>query len=83
MPSMNFIPAQVTGDVLQTPFGNATLSPDRLGAIDGVDVMIGARPEHFHDVSLMDGEPPDHGMRVEAEIDVIEWLGSEQYAYIP
>ena len=84
MPSMNFIPAQVAGDVLQTPFGDANLPPDRLGDIGKLDVvMIGARPEHFHDVSLMDGEPPDHGMLLEAEIDVIEWLGSEQYAYIP
>ncbi|HEX6328696.1 MAG TPA: ATP-binding cassette domain-containing protein [Jiangellaceae bacterium] len=84
MPSMNFIPAKVTGDVLETPFGEANLPPNRLGDIGGQDVvMIGARPEHFHDVSLMDGEPPDHGMTLEAEIDVIEWLGSEQYAYIP
>ncbi len=85
MPSMNFIPARVSeGGVVATPFGEAEIPADRRGDLSGVDVvMIGARPEHFHDTSLMDGDPPQPGMAIEAEIDVIEWLGSEQFAYIP
>ncbi|HEX6235171.1 MAG TPA: ABC transporter ATP-binding protein [Jiangellaceae bacterium] len=84
MPSMNFIPARVTNGTLQTPFGDADVPADRRGDLSGLEVvMIGARPEHFQDTSLMDGDPPEHGMTFEAEIDVIEWLGSEQFAYIP
>jgi multiple sugar transport system substrate-binding protein len=84
MPSMNFIPARVADGNLQTPFGDADVPADRRGELSGLEVvMIGARPEHFQDTSLMDGDPTEDGMTFEAEIDVIEWLGSEQFAYIP
>ena len=53
--------------------------------VEGHDVLIaGIRPEHFEDASLLDDAGAAEGARVHAPtIDVIEWLGSEQYAYIP
>ena len=83
-PPMNFIPAQVSGNTVTTPFGDAQVSDDVAAKIAGVDVAImGARPEHFEDAAVVDEDIKPKGMVFPAKIDVIEWLGNEQYAYIP
>ena len=83
-PSMNFIPAAVTDDGLQTPFGVMHLPDDRMtGVEDREFVVIGARPEHFEDADVVDEAMRDHGSTFEVTVDVIEWLGSEQFAYVP
>ena len=46
-------------------------------------VMVGIRPERFDDESLVDPSKAAGGTAFDAEIDVVEWLGNEQYAYIP
>jgi multiple sugar transport system ATP-binding protein len=52
--------------------------------VDGHDLLIaGVRPEHFEVASLIDDERRAEGLSFTAHVDVIEWLGSEQYAYIP
>nr|WP_231947869.1 hypothetical protein [Jiangella sp. DSM 45060] len=46
-------------------------------------MLLGARPEAFEDVSVVSDTVRDHGVVFDATIDVIEWLGNEQYAYVP
>jgi multiple sugar transport system ATP-binding protein len=51
--------------------------------LSGRDVVIaGIRPEHFEDARLV-SNGRDRGVTFRAQVDVIEWLGAEQYAYIP
>jgi multiple sugar transport system ATP-binding protein len=84
LPSMNFIPATNSDGSLQTPFGAMELPSERRGRLsDQETVLIGARPEHFQDAEILDDDKRDRGVTFDVEIDVIEWLGSEQFAYIP
>jgi multiple sugar transport system ATP-binding protein len=50
--------------------------------VEGVTrrVIAGIRPEHFEDAALV-GEAAGRGVTFDATIEVIEWMGSELYAY--
>ncbi len=81
-PSMNFLPARLEGDTITLPFGETPL-PDELRSRlkgDGKprDVIAGVRPEHFEDASV---EPDKPGLRFNADVSVVESMGSELYAY--
>ncbi|WP_433293000.1 ABC transporter ATP-binding protein [Actinoplanes sp. CA-030573] len=82
-PSMNFLPGQLRGDgVVVTALGEAQL-PDRTRqALDGAagerDVVVGIRPEHFEDASMVGDKP---GGTFDAPIDIVEAMGSDVYAY--
>lgn len=81
-PPMNFVPASLEGGELRLPFVTFPLPDDvRAKVGDREHVLVGIRPESFDDCS--DDEPADGTVRFEAEIDVVEWLGNEQYAYLP
>ncbi|WP_141579232.1 ABC transporter ATP-binding protein [Actinomadura sp. WMMA1423] len=88
-PSMNFLPASVDraadGVFLETPLGRFELrdarKADAVG--DRSVVLVGIRPEHFEDASLVGEEKQARGSVVRVRVDVTEWLGNEQYAYIP
>jgi multiple sugar transport system ATP-binding protein len=81
---MNFLPATVEASKLSLPIGDIELAPDLAATTAGHDVLIaGVRPEHFEDAATLDDERKQHGLLFHAEIDVVEWLGSEQYAYVP
>ena len=85
-PPMNFLPAEVRGDgKLQTPLGPIALTTDlQRQAVQGHDVLLmGVRPEAFEDAKLVDPDKRDKGDVFNAQVDVTEWLGNEQYAYIP
>jgi multiple sugar transport system ATP-binding protein len=83
-PPMNFIPATVTDDGFNTPFGDVQLPGDRTAGLgDQEVVLLGARPEHFDDASVVDEAVKDRGLTFDAHVDVIEWLGNEQFAYVP
>jgi len=83
-PSMNFLPGGVEGDQLHLPVADVTLAPELAERVAGHDIVIaGIRPEHFEDASLVDETDRADGVEFSARIDVIEWLGSEQYAYVP
>ena len=83
-PPMNFMPASVEGATLSLPVGEIELTHDMAGQVEGHDILIaGIRPEHFEDASLLDDARRRQGLVFRDRIDVIEWLGSEQYAYIP
>ena len=46
-------------------------------------LIAGVRPEHFEDSTLVDEAKRARGITFEAPVDVTEWLGSEQFAFIP
>jgi multiple sugar transport system ATP-binding protein len=79
-PPMNFLPARVSGSTLKLPFCDVPVSGELAEELKGSDIVIvGIRPEYFKDASL-DGSK---GVDFTASVDVTEWLGNEQYAYIP
>ncbi len=83
-PPMNFLPATVEGDMVELPFGKVKLPAAKAEKAQGKGLLIaGVRPEYFEDASVMDSSKPREGSTFRATVDVAEWLGNEQYAYIP
>jgi multiple sugar transport system ATP-binding protein len=83
-PPMNFLPAQVKGDKVELPFVTVEIPPQARDKVAGKDLLLaGIRPEYFEDAKLVDAEKRQKGHTFTATIDVVEWLGNEQYAYIP
>jgi multiple sugar transport system ATP-binding protein len=83
-PPMNFLPATLEGNRLKTPFGEIELDQRRASAVAGRELLlVGIRPEYFEDASLVDEAKRPVGSIFRAQVDVTEWLGDSQYAYIP
>jgi multiple sugar transport system ATP-binding protein len=83
-PPMNFVPGTVTGRELLLPFAKLELAQDQLHAIDGRSVVVaGIRPEHLEAAPPAGPEARRRAVRFLAPIDVTEWLGPEQFAYLP
>jgi len=83
-PPMNFLPCAVKGDQLELPFLSCPLRADVASRLTGQDLLIaGIRPEHFEDASVVDERKRDQGVTFDVKVDVTEWLGNQQYAYIP
>jgi multiple sugar transport system ATP-binding protein len=80
-PAMNFMTATLTDGRIELPFGQIAL-PDELRAAGSRSgkVIAGIRPESFEDASLV-GDARDRGATFNARIDLVESVGSEQYAY--
>ncbi|HEY6761955.1 MAG TPA: sn-glycerol-3-phosphate ABC transporter ATP-binding protein UgpC [Baekduia sp.] len=82
-PSMNFFAGDVDGDTLRLPFADVQLTDEQrraLGEGGTRDLIVGIRPEHFEDATLI-GDQARHGVTFDAPIDVTESMGSEVYAY--
>ena len=83
-PPMNFLPATVENGQVTLPFGTFPLPAPKAKATEGKGLlMAGIRPEHFEDVSVIGDDSVDAARTFEATIDVREWLGDQQYAYVP
>ena len=83
-PPMNFLPATVENGQVTLPFGTFPLPADKAARAEGKGLlMAGIRPEHFEDVSVIEEGKVDAARTFEAHIDVREWLGDQQYAYVP
>jgi multiple sugar transport system ATP-binding protein len=82
-PAMNFMPATIEDGNVKLPFGDVPL-PDELrdaaGRASGKQLIVGIRPEHFEDASLV-GEAHDKGTTFKAQIEVVESMGAELYAH--
>jgi multiple sugar transport system ATP-binding protein len=84
-PAMNFIPAAVDDGILRTPLGDLPISGrlrqalERAGA--GRDLIVGIRPENFEDASLVSADARPQGVTFRADIDVLESMGSDVFAY--
>jgi multiple sugar transport system ATP-binding protein len=88
-PAMNFLPGQIDGDKVKLPIGELPLPAHMRGA-GARDVIAGIRPENFEDASLahdlarvadMAGDAPNRGSTFKVKIDLVESMGSEQFAY--
>ncbi|WP_421742267.1 ABC transporter ATP-binding protein [Cellulomonas sp.] len=83
-PPMNFLPGEVNGQSLKLPFADVPMTSDLAAKLGSRKlVIVGIRPEHFEDASLLEEGKRDAGVTFESDVDVTEWLGSELYAYIP
>ncbi|SDT26076.1 ABC transporter ATP-binding protein [Actinoplanes derwentensis] len=83
-PPMNFLPAAVSGDRLKLPFLEVAVPSAAAGKVtDGQLLIAGLRPDHFEDAALVDPAKKATGVVFRARVDVTEWLGDSQYAYIP
>jgi multiple sugar transport system ATP-binding protein len=83
-PPMNFLPASLRGDELRLPFLRCSVSAEAARRVGDRPLLIaGVRPEHFEDAELVEDGTRDRGVSFEVTVDVTEWLGNEQYAYIP
>jgi multiple sugar transport system ATP-binding protein len=79
-PAMNFMPAELSGGKVKLPIGEAEAPKGLSRGRDG-KVVAGLRPESFEDVSLIGDLRNERGVVFEAEIDLVESLGSDLYAY--
>jgi multiple sugar transport system ATP-binding protein len=82
-PPMNFVPGSVESGTMTLPFVSFDLPPEMREAVGDRELVdVGIRPERFEDASLVD-RSRDGGVSFLVSVDVIEWLGNEQYAYVP
>ncbi len=84
-PSMNFLPAVMKAGRLETPLGPLPLPEETVQQVgqDERSVIFGVRPEDFEDASLVDDRDKSRGCTFKARVDVVEWMGSELYVYLP
>jgi multiple sugar transport system ATP-binding protein len=82
-PAMNFMPGEIHGDKLKLPIGEVNLSDlgDLGGGRSDGQVVVGLRPENFEDVAVIGDLKEERGITFEAEIDLVESLGSDLYSY--
>ncbi|WP_329071728.1 ABC transporter ATP-binding protein [Amycolatopsis sp. NBC_01480] len=83
-PSMNFVPATLENGELHSALGTTPLTDRIRRMAEAADapreVIIGVRPEHFEDASLItDGQ--GSGGTFTAHVDVLESMGSEKFAH--
>ncbi|HEU5063457.1 MAG TPA: sn-glycerol-3-phosphate ABC transporter ATP-binding protein UgpC [Solirubrobacterales bacterium] len=82
-PAMNFMPGEISGDKLKLPIGEVNLSDlgDLGGGRKDGQVVVGLRPENFEDVAVIGDLKEERGITFEAEMELVESLGSDLYAY--
>jgi multiple sugar transport system ATP-binding protein len=79
-PAMNFMPGEVSGGKVKLPIGEAEV-PEGVGSGRDGQVVAGLRPESFEDAEMVGDLRDERGVVFEAEIDLVESLGSDLYAY--
>ena len=86
-PPMNFVPARISGDQIELPFATIPLRDewrDKVGdAREDTVYIAGIRPGAFEDAEFVDAGKKPRGVTFDVTIDVAEWLGNEQYAFVP
>jgi multiple sugar transport system ATP-binding protein len=84
-PAMNFFPASLTGVGVKLPFGEVTLTQEVLDLLGRHNkpnnVIVGIRPEHLQDASLIDTYERIRALVFEVKADVVESLGAEKYVH--
>jgi multiple sugar transport system ATP-binding protein len=82
-PAMNFMVGRVEGSTLKLPIGDVDAGAIGDARPSGGDsrVIVGIRPENFEDADIVGEASNERGITFEAEIDLLESLGSDLYAY--
>jgi multiple sugar transport system ATP-binding protein len=84
-PAMNFFPAHIDGGTLKLPMGDLPL-PDGLRAgLEAAgthgELIAGLRPGDMEDAEIVDERHRESGHVFEADVELVESMGSESYAY--
>ena len=79
-PAMNFMPGELSGGRVKLPIGEIDVGDLPGGRGDG-RVIAGLRPENFEDVAVVGDLKQERGLVFEAEVDLVESLGSDLYLY--
>ena len=84
-PAMNFLPGRIEEGAARTALGDLELAPALRKALDAErgrrEVIVGIRPEHFEDAALVEDRQREQGAEFTAEVEVLESMGSDKYAY--
>ncbi|HUO40981.1 MAG TPA: sn-glycerol-3-phosphate ABC transporter ATP-binding protein UgpC [Mycobacterium sp.] len=84
-PAMNFFPASLTDVGVSLRFGEITLTQEVHDAMRShaapTNVIVGVRPEHLEDASLIDAFARLRALIFEVKADMVESLGAEKYVY--
>src|SRR3954467_3738050 len=84
-PAMNFFPATMTDVGVRLPFGEVTLTQevhDLLAQHNSPpNVIVGVRPEHLEDASLIDTYARIRALTFEVTADFVESLGADKYLH--
>jgi multiple sugar transport system ATP-binding protein len=84
-PSMNFMAGTLEEGKLRTGLGDFPLDAQTRQTLERAgaprDVIAGIRPESFEDAELVPAEARPNGHDFNADIDVVESLGSEKFVY--
>ncbi|HEX5610853.1 MAG TPA: sn-glycerol-3-phosphate ABC transporter ATP-binding protein UgpC [Solirubrobacterales bacterium] len=78
-PAMNFMPGELRGGKVSLPIGEVEVG--EVGGRSDGKVIAGLRPENFEDAAIAGEVKDERGLAFEAEIDLVESLGSDLYAY--
>ncbi len=79
-PAMNFMPAEQQDGRLKLPIGEVDAPEGVRGRGDG-RVIAGLRPEAFEDAEIVGDLKQERGLVIDVEVDLVESLGSDLYAY--
>ena len=77
-PAMNFFPATATATGIRLPFGEV---PVQLPSGASGNLVAGLRPEAFEDAALLDGFERTKAVTLPVQVNLVESLGSDKYAY--
>lgn len=84
-PAMNFFAAAPTGDGLRLPVGQVLLGDtarNTLARNPGItNVIVGVRPEHFEDATLIDAHQRAQSLTFGVNADLVESLGADKFVY--
>ncbi|MGB3769608.1 MAG: sn-glycerol-3-phosphate ABC transporter ATP-binding protein UgpC [Rhodococcus sp. (in: high G+C Gram-positive bacteria)] len=84
-PSMNFVAGRLTDSGVTTSLGEITLDGEARQKVSkknsSGDVVVGIRPEHLEDASLIESYQRISGSTFTARVEVLESMGSDKYIY--
>jgi len=84
-PAMNFFPATLTETGLRLPIGQVSLDGTLRSVLArnaGItNLIVGVRPEHFEDATLIDAKERSRYLTLGVTADLVESLGADKYVY--
>jgi multiple sugar transport system ATP-binding protein len=82
-PAMNFLPGELEGRHVRTPLAEFDLADEVAEGLDRDDgkVLVGIRPENFEDDALISDDVRGTGVTFSADVEHVEWLGADVFAY--
>jgi multiple sugar transport system ATP-binding protein len=84
-PAMNFLPATLEEGRLRSSLGDIPVADELRRVLEAGDaprqVIMGIRPEHFEDAALLEEHQRARGALFTSEVDVLESMGSDKFAY--